>query len=186
MNSKTLICNSAKGIWLITFGDVLTLLLCFVLISSNGLDINKHSNSAVRYRKSSEKMNKISSSSLHKYVGIPIAHYEGEENYDEHFILFEDGDDLSEINLPPLLKSELSSGFYKDSKVKKIEVEVCFQPNLGEIWFNNLNLSSGIQRQLFDLGITADLLKFQMLGDRCSLIQGSSHESAIGRIRVYF
>lgn len=142
-----------QGTWLISFADLITLLLCAFLMFF----------------------------SLNFRSGIPIAHTPLEEPIGiaeltlqiEVKDLNSEGNKVSKTMLEKL-KKHIESVSYDSFKV---ELTLCENGASDDQTIGRL---MSVGRQLVDIGVTQDLVRYRVLGDDCSVLQ----DGTVGLIKV--
>ncbi len=175
-----------ENIWLTSFGDLLTLLLCFFLATLSGSSLNPLSPAGIERIKSgnhSSFMLKLYSSKQPLAYGTSIAQLSDgvleltATFFSDDFVTL--GETLSQ-NAERRFPDVVPSGY----TLEAVEVSTCYPSETGSIstsWLGSITRAKALSRQLIDRGFGS--IREEILGPNCRTL---GKQSAVAEIRFRY
>jgi flagellar motor protein MotB len=182
---------SRPSLWLVTFGDLLTLMLCFFLATISLRPLSSTSTSALTTQNNKVSTAKLNSLVQLKGAGTRLAAKEEElsaprpAEIRKQVVLSEGSFLRARAELSRSAQSQLNNAVTTDGyEVRSVAIQVCTDKK-GYVAEKTASLSVEralrVRGQLIDRGISPEALRVRALADSCTgLPQDVTHEGRIG------
>lgn len=174
----------ATSRWEMTFGDLLTLLLCFFVwlipFSVQHATEKRHSNQDI----SEENIVPRNSEGEIAAHGTPFAPSAMRDNQVEVRFAAQDFAE-NDFSLAPEMKGHLKKQLLSgDYELNSVLVESCAGAENSEPWFDSMQRGLMVRGQLIDAGFRPGALRLRLLGPHCSALRRAGEQETVVLVRV--
>ncbi len=177
--------SPVNSYWLMTFGDLLTLLLCFfvaiVSLSRHQQDADAEEMAKEKKEQLVESIDEVARLTAGASHGAEIALDIDNRNLTEVFL--EQGDvDPGKQRLTDSGKVVLERAVDLLSyPVKEVVIETCSRQAEANAWHESVSMSLGIQRQIHDMKVGTPAYRVKSVGPHCTSL-GLTEKTQVSRI----